>query len=434
MRKKADKQTIGVLGLWHLGLVYSASLAKLGFTVTGFDFDNKTIDNLNKSRSSIYEPGLKEVIRKYLNLNLFFSHKPQEAIKNKDYVFICLDVPVDNNDQINLSPFFKIINLLFKHCSPKTTIILSSQVPVGTSRSLLLKLKSRHPGVNLIYFPENLRLGKGIETFLHPDRIVLGSSNNKICRKFIKTFSYFDCPILTMSLESAEMVKHALNSFLALNISFSSEIGDLCEMVGANLNDVIAALKTDKRVSCYAPINPGLGFSGGTLGRDLQSLTKISHKNNYNPFLLKAVYKVNQRRLDILLKKIEKIFPSLQRKNIGILGLTYKPETSTLRRSLSLNLAELLYERKTNIKAFDPSVKKKIKTYPYIDIARSINDFFMDLDIFILMTDWPDFKKINPYKILPFMKKGVIFDTKNFLDQRKYTACGFTYYGIGYHV
>lgn len=388
-----SKPAVGILGLWHLGLVYAVSLAKSGYLVTGFDTDKKTIENLKNSRPSIAEPGLKENIKKYAGDLLFFSNDPSETIRNKKYIFICLDIPVDNNDRINLKPFIRLFDLASQYSSPHSTIVISSQIPVGTSRKLRNQLKAKDQTLELIYFPENLRLGKGLETFLHPQRIILGTTNEKTANRLRQDFPFFDCPTLVMSLESAEMAKHALNSLLALNISFASEIADLCEITGANSQDVIAALKSDARVSPQAPINPGLGFAGGTLGRDIQSLVKISDKYHYQPLLLKAAYKVNKNRLDYLLQKIKNILPNLPQKQIGILGLTYKPGTNTLRRSISLELVKQLHKKKAKIKAYDPSIKATLSAYPYLTICRSYNDFFRNLDLAILMTDWPEFKK-----------------------------------------
>lgn len=431
MKNKDPKPSIGIIGLWHLGLVYAVSLAKLGYKIIGSDLDSKTVTNLKIGKPPLFEPKLAEELKKHLNKNLFFSAKPEEAIKNMDFIFICMDIPINKKGQSDQSLLYRLFDLVLNYCSPKTNVILSSQVAVGTSRQFLSRLKLRSPTTDLIYFPENLRLGRGIDTFLHPDRIVLGSGSGLISKRLINFFQKFNCPIIKMSLESAEMVKHALNSYLALNISFSSEIGDLCEITNANFTDVITALKTDKRISPYSPINPGLGFSGGTLERDLQSLITLSNKYDYDPLLLKAVLKVNQNRLNTLMNKINKIFPNLEKKKIGLLGLTYKPGTNTLRSSQSLKLAQLLFEKKVYIKAFDPSIRQAIKTHPYIDIATSADTFFKDLDLAILMTDWPEFRQINLKKISSLMNKKIIFDTKNFLDGIKYSSSGFTYYKMG---
>ena len=396
--------------------------------------DKKTIENLKNNRSVIAEPGLEENIKKYAGDLLFFSNDPSETIRNKKYIFICLDIPVDNHDRVNLKPFIKLFNLALQYSSLHSTIVISSQIPVGTSRQLRNQLKAKDQTLELIYFPENLRLGKGLKTFLHPQRIVLGTNNEKTANQFRQDFPFFDCPTLVMSLESAEMAKHALNSFLALNISFASEIGDLCEISGGNIKDVIDALKSDARISIQAPINPGLGFAGGTLGRDIQSLIKISRRHRYQPLLLKAAYKVNKNRLTYLMHKIKQILPDLSNKKIGILGLTYKPGTDTLRRSISLELVKRLHKEQSAIKAFDPSIKATLSVYPYLTICRSYNDFFRSLDLAILMTDWPEFKKINFQEIKSLMKEKIIIDTKNFWDYRKMSSLGFKYHPIGYKV
>jgi UDPglucose 6-dehydrogenase len=310
-------------------------------------------------------------------------------------------------------------------------LVISSQVPVGTSRTLVNLLKKKgieNPSV--IYFPENLRLGDAFLSFLQPDRIILGSDNDKVLKQFEKDFS-FGCPVITMGLESAEMVKHALNSYLAMCISFSSELSDIGEKVGADMLDVVKALKSDKRVSVNAPLFPGLGFSGGTLGRDVQSLRKTAKELGLESKLMDAVYDVNKNRLSKLIQKIRAYYPSFQGKTIGILGLTYKPRTNTLRRSMSLELATLLKTQGAHIKAFDPAIKENISSIPFVKVSVNLKDFFKDLDVVVLMTDWAEFKEINPQTVAPLMTRAIIVDTKNFLDSSLYRKNGFTYVGIG---
>jgi len=195
--------------------------------------------------------------------------------------------------------------------------------------------------------------------------------------------------------------------------------------------DVVKGLKSDKRVSSYAPLNPGLGFSGGTLGRDVQSLRKIGKEIGTTSKLMDAIYLVNKDRLPKLVEKITTVSPSLKGKTIGILGLTYKPKTDTLRRSSSLMLATLLKNKGCIIKAFDPVIKKPITNFPYIKVCLTLKDFWSGLDLVILMTDWSEFKEINPRLVASFMKNAIIIDTKNFLDPNLYRKDGFTYVGTG---
>jgi len=424
MKKKNDI-SIGILGLWHLGLVYSVSLAKSGYNVLGFDIDKVNITKLNRGDLPIYEPNLTEYCKKYLHKNLHFSSNAEEVIKNKDYIFITLDIPVDKFDNPNLDSIVTLCNLVIRYISKKTTIVISSQVPIGTTRSLLNKL----PKSKIIYFPENLKLGTAINDFLKPSAIVLGSDDKKATKQFLKDFPIFRCKVLEISLESAEMVKHALNSFLALNISFASEISDLCELLKADASDVFLGLKSDPRISATAPISPGLGFAGGTLGRDVKILIKTANKSGYNTKLLNSVYEVNQDRLQYLLKKIKNIYPNLSGKKIGILGLTYKPNTNTLRRSRSIELANLLFGEKAEIKGFDPAINDQdLKS---LKIVNSYRELLKDLDLLILMTEWPQFRNIDPKTASSLMTKKIIIDTRNFLDRQKYLDNGFIYFGRG---
>jgi UDPglucose 6-dehydrogenase len=234
-----------------------------------------------------------------------------------------------------------------------------------------------------------------------------------------------------MSWESAEMVKHALNAYLATCVSYSSEISDLCELLGANMMDVVSALKSDRRVSPFAPINPGMGFAGATLGRDIKNLKYLGLEKNYKTKLFNIVYKVNQERLDWLIKKIVKNAGKLKGLNIGILGLTYKPGTNTLRRSMSLELADKLHRAGAIVRAFDPVIKENIETHKFINIVSNETDFFKDLEAAVLMTEWPEFKEVKVERAGKMMKKKIIFDTKNFLDKNDYLENMFLYIGTG---
>lgn len=428
---KIKGKTIGILGLWHLGCIYAASFASKGYRVTGFDFDKKVIDNLKKNIPPIFEPGLEKTLKKFNNKTLHFTSLEKEFFQKKDYIFVTHDVPVDDNDKIQLGIIKKTFSLLDKHASSETTIVISSQVPVGTSRKLVELLKKKtNTDSKVIYFPENLRLGQAFNSFFRPDRIVLGSDNIEALNNFKKDFSFFSCPFITMNLESAEMVKHALNTYLATCISYSSELSDFSEKIGANMMDVVKALKTDKRVSPYAPINPGLGFAGGTLGRDLQTLKSLSKKLRYEAKLVNTVYNINQDRIPMLISKIKSVYPSLKRRRLGILGLTYKPNTNTLRRSMSLELINQLKKNGCKIRAYDPAIKHKVKGFPFLEISKNLITFFRDLSLVVLMTEWPEFSDI-PLKIAGLMKNKNIIDTKNFLDKQKYGEAGFTILRIG---
>ncbi len=429
MASKTKTKKIAIVGLWHLGSVYATSLAKMGHTISAFDFNKKVITNFNKGIPPLFEPGLEETLTKYAK-KLTFSSSPQ-VLAHQDYIFITHDVMVDEQDMSELEAIEKIFTVVAKYTSPETTIVISSQIPVGTSRTLVTMLAKRGiKNPRVVYFPENLRLGTAYDSFLKPDRIILGSDSSEAMKQFENDFN-FGCPVVTMGLESAEMVKHALNCYLATCVSFSSELCDVAEKVGANMNDVVKALKSDRRVSPFAPLNPGFGFAGATLGRDVQSIKKAGKRLSYTPELMTAVYKVNQNRLPSLVTKIKTVYPNLKNKKIGILGLTYKPNTNTLRRSMSLGLAELLHKKDVMIRAYDPVVTKKIGEYPYIEITKSIKEFAKDLDMIVLMTDWKQFLDIDIESLSQQVNHKIIIDTKNFVDSEKYQKYGFVYKGIG---
>jgi len=427
---KRNKPTIGVLGLWHLGCIYATSFAELGYEVTGYDLTRQTVDDLNQGTPPIYEPGLTEKLKNFLGKNLFFTFQPQEAIKGKKYVFVALDIPVDDHDQMDLRPLNKLLTVITRYASFKhTTVVISSQVPLGTCREFL-KRANRRKQINVIYFPENIRLGTAFQTFLKPDRIILGLEKKSLLTQFVHDFPNFTCPILTMNLESAEMVKHALNSFLAVCISYASEIGDLCELLGANYDDVVGALRTDSRIGSNAPLNPGTGFAGGTIGRDVQILRKLSKGYDYRPKMIEVAYEINKSRLARLLKKIQSLYPKLDGKKIGLLGLTYKPGTNTLRRSKSLELSKLIHARSGIVIGYDPAIRGSIPGYPYIQATESLADFFQDLDAVVIMTPCPEFKKVS-LKLMDSMRNKVIFDSVNLLDRNKFLSNEIKYFRTG---
>src|SRR3989344_4259073 len=421
---------IGVLGLWHLGCIYSACLAKQGFEVCAFDLNKKVVDNLKNNILPIFEPGLEDLIQKLNRKNLNFTSSAREAVLNRDYVFITLDTPVNDRDVVSLQSFNLLIKKVEKYIQPKTVLEISSQVPVGTCRVIQKQLKLRKKDNQVLYFPENLRLGQALDVFLKPDRIVLGGSE-KARKKFLSDFSFFKCTALEMSLESAEMAKHSLNSYLALMISFASEVSDLCERLGADATDVMKALKTDQRVSVYAPLNQGIGFAGGTLGRDLQTLRTVSREIKYSPKLMMAAYQVNQDRLPRFIDKISRVAGSLKGKKVGLLGLTYKPTTNTLRRSQSLELAGLLKTLGASVRAIDPAIDGSTAETKSLKVYQKSDEFFKGLDMIILMTGWEEFKKLKPEDFSLTMKQKIVFDTRNFLDKELWEKAGFLYEGVG---
>jgi UDPglucose 6-dehydrogenase len=421
----ASKKAVAVIGLWHLGCTVAASLAKVGFQVMGLDFDAKLISNLKKSVLPISEFGLSELtaqMQKSGKLNFSADFK---NLASAEYIVIGYDTPVDIKDRPNLSVIEKAVAQIAKFANKNSTVIIMSQVPAGTCRKIYNKLKRE-----TVYNPENLRLSQAIDTYLNADRQILGVSSEKAKQRMEKFYGFYKKPLLFMSLESAELVKHSINSFLALSVSFINQIADLSEAVGANITDIVKGMKSDTRIGQKAFLSPGLGFAGGTLGRDLRVLESLAKSKKIALPIIADAYKINQSRKDIFFKKLKKVFPKLGRKKFAILGLVYKPGTNTLRRSLSLEIGKWLVEQKAEVSGFDPALKEPKAVLP-IKLSSSAYEAVKGANALIIITEWSEFKELDYKKIKSLMQKPIIFDTKNILQPLSIRTLGFKYFGTG---
>jgi UDPglucose 6-dehydrogenase len=428
------KKKIGIIGLWHLGCVVASSLADAGRNVIGTDFDQKILEGLKNKKAPIQEPGLEELLNKNIKKGtLVLTNSFQQAISSVDFILIAFDTPVDSNDRLDLSPIHKACDLIAKYAPKKFTLVIMSQIPVGTSRELkkIILNKNKKLSFDVIYSPENLRLGEALKGFINPERIIVGLEKHNTKQKAEELFSFTRAPKIYMDLESAEMTKHAINAYLATSISFINELANLSEVLSVDIRKVIEGMKSDGRIGKRAFLSPGLGFSGGTLGRDIQVLKSFGKKLEIKTDLVSAVLKINKNRKKMLFKKINDIFPSLSRLNIGLLGLTYKAGTNTLRRSVALEIAKKLISKNANVSAFDPMISEKIHSVKSLKILKNPYEVANGADVLILMTDWPEFKNIDFVKIKKIMKKAIIIDTRNFLDIETLKKLSFDYYGIG---
>ncbi len=427
-------KSICVIGLWHLGLVNCVGLAELGNTVIGLDFDKLLITKLTQGTPPLFEPGLKEKITEYLKLKkLRFSSEIKE-VKTVDYVIIAYDSPVNEKDEVDISPVINAAKKIARYLKVKTPVIITSQVPLGTSEKIekLIKKINKNWQGGVVYTPENLRLGVAIERFLHPDMLVFGSNNPSVLKTVLGLYQPIQTKKFSMDLRSAEMVKHALNTFLATSITFGNEIANLCDRLGADALKVGMALKADKRIG-HAPILPGLGFSGGTLARDVQQLIKFSTKNNYSASLLKSIFIINEESFRLIITKLTNKLGNLKGKTIGVLGLTYKPGTSTLRRSSAVKIITMLVKKGATCLGYDPKVDlQELKKYSrVVKKVSSVMELAKFSDALVLVTEWPEFRDLDYNKLANDMKKPIIIDSKNFLDSDLVKKAGFDYQGFG---
>lgn len=419
-----------VIGIWHLGSVYSACLADLGYQVIGIDNNMERVKKLNQSISPLFEPDLQELIAKNIASKKLCYTTDLALTKDADYICITFDALVNDQDEVNLSEIFDTIGKLY--LKQNAIIIVSSQVPVGTCEKIRLLIQKKNPTVDIAYSPENLRLGQAIDCFKNPERIVIGADNKITLDKAKELFSVIKTPVIEMSLRSAEMVKHALNAVLATSISFGNEIGNICDEVGADAIKVVQALHADSRIGSKLPLSPALGFAGGTLARDLKGLQKIGKEKGYETLLINSVLEVNQRQNGVVVRKLEKIYGSVKGLTIGILGLTYKPNTSTLRRSSSLEIIKELVMKGAKVKAYDPKADmNEVHEHIEYEFCIDAQDVASDSDALVLITEWAEFKDLDYDQLKYIMKNPVFIDTKNFLDDERMLAKGYSYFGIG---
>jgi UDPglucose 6-dehydrogenase len=429
----ADK--VCVIGIWHLGSVYSACLADTGYRVIGVDDDLKTVTNLNQGVPPIFEPGLEELVKRNLEAKrLSYTTDISSALRGSMFVLITFDTPVNDRDEVDLSKILILDKVLAQHLEKGAVIIVSSQVPVGTCERIKESIFLRNPGLDfdIAYSPENLRLGKAIECFQRPGRIVIGADSETTLDRAEKLFSVIGAPKTRMNLRTAEMTKHALNAFLATTISFANEIGNICDEVGADAFKVAEALASDERIGPRLPLKPGLAFAGGTLARDLKVLKKLGQELDYPAYVINAVLKLNKQQNKVIIRKLGKIYGSVKNLKIGVLGLTYKAGTSTLRRSAALEIIKDLTTAGAVVKAYDPkAAPEEVRRHRGFEFCADAYAVARDSDALIILTEWPEFKELDFNKIKSIMKKPVIIDGKNLLDGELLIKQGFIYSGIG---
>lgn len=425
-----------MVGIWHLGAVASACLAELGYQVVGVERDSERAAVLNTGVPPLFEPGLAELMARHLATGrLRFTSSLQEGVQGSSYIVIAYDTPVNEQDEPDLAPIAATVDALARCLEDGATIIISSQVPVGTCEALADRLRSLNPDLRfgMACVPENLRLGQAIERFLRPDLLVFGADSEATMERVETLFSPIPGPRARTDLRTAEMTKHAINAYLATCISFGNELANLCDEVGADAFQVVEALKLDSRVSPKAPLAPGLGFAGGTLARDMTVLKKLAAQHGYAASLLNGVLAVNQFQNGMVVHRLEGLLGTLAARTIGVLGLTYKPGTSTLRRSAAIEIIRDLVAKGAAIQAFDPKADPAEIELHRREFAICTDPYAAakDADALALVTPWPEFRGLDLVRLKGVMHTPVILDAPNMLEPAKVTQAGFVYQGIG---
>jgi len=428
---------IGVIGLWHLGSVYSAGLSELGHDVIGFEDKPEALAKFREGKAPLFEPGLDELLKKHIKSGSLKFTDNFEELETREIIIVAFDTPVDERDRSDLTKIIETIETIAKIKQSPFTLVVSSQVPVGSCDEFYRLIKKRRPNLqfDIAYIPENLRLGDALNIFLKADRFVVGANNKDVYELIEKVLEGTKAPIVKVSLRSAEAAKHALNAFLATSVSFINELADVCELVGADVMEVSEALKSDVRIGRKAFLNAGLGFAGGTLARDLITLTDISHKAGMELPVIEGVLKTNATRPDKAVSRIVKaVGPISDDTTVTVLGLTYKPGTSTLRRSISLEIIKRLRRQGIKVKAFDPKADLSEIGKPEFEPCDSLEQAVQGSNAIIIITGWPEFKDLDYAPLLEKMSKPVILDLINFASpesRQKALKLGFRYLGTG---
>ena len=409
-----------VVGLWHLGCVTAACLASGGHQVTGLDFDEQVIHGLNQGQAPLFEPGLDDLIQKGIQTqNLRFTTDPEDAAHGADVIWLTYDTPVDEDDRADVEYVVERMSRLFPFLKDGQEVLISSQLPVGSARRLqdLFEKEHQNQKVNFSCSPENLRLGKAISVFLKPDRIVIGTRVEKSRSIFKELLAPFTDRIEWMSVESAEMTKHALNAFLATSVTFINEIAVLCEQVGADAKEVERGLKTEARIGPKAYLSPGGAFAGGTLARDIAFLSQLGEKYQQPIHIFPAVKASNDAHKSWYRRQLETSLGSVRGKTIAVWGLTYKPGTNTLRRSSAIELCQSLLSKGGKVRAHDPSLTTLPQEYSQIQLLTSPEEAVQGADALVIATEWPEYKNLKLENILQGMRNRVVLDANRFLSR-----------------
>jgi UDPglucose 6-dehydrogenase len=419
----AQKPPLGVFGAGWVGLVTGACFADLGHEVVVRDIVPAKIEALRAGHVPFHEPGLAELVERNRD-RLTFTLDADELKANAQIFFSCVDTPPLPSGEANLAPVWSVVEDL--GAPDDATLVMKSTVPVGTGERIKAELGDR---VGYVSNPEFLSEGRGIEDFMQPDRIVIGSAGDEHGDRVAALYEGFDAPIVHTSIPSAEMIKLASNAFLATRISFINEIANVSETVGANIDEVAEGMGLDKRIGT-SYLRPGLGYGGSCYPKDVPFLKLLAGSSGYHFQLLTAVIEVNELQKRRVVAKLKKHLGELAGKTVALLGLAFKPNTDDMRDAPSIVLAARLRAEGAEVRAWDPLVTG----HPELDgvaIVPSVADAVRDADAAVIVTEWPELLELASAEVRAAMRTPLIVDGRNLLDAEAARAAGFAYEGIG---
>lgn len=427
---------IVVAGTGYVGLVTGACLSEVGHSVTCVDIDEKKVEVMKQGISPIYEPGLDELLKKNYELGVLdFTTDYKNAYKNADVVFIGVGTPEREDGSANLDYVFEVCKQIAENVENDCLVVVKSTVPIGTNDRVEAFLKENiinNVNIEVASNPEFLAQGTAVADTLNANRIVIGVESKKAENILREIYSRFNQPIVVTNRRSAEMIKYASNDFLALKISFINEMANLCEIVGANIEDVAKGMSYDPRIGDKF-LNAGLGYGGSCFPKDTKALHWLANDNGYEVKTIKATIEVNENQKYKLFRKAKQRFGSLKGMRVAVLGLTFKPGTDDLREAPSIPNIRRLLDEGADIVAYDPvGVNNFKKLFPkQIEYVDTPEETLKNADIAFIFTEWNEIKSVELASYKSLMKTPIIFDGRNCYDIAHAKKENIEYYSIG---
>lgn len=413
---------IAIAGTGYVGLVTAVCMAEKGHRITCVDINQEIIDTLNRGKSPIYEKDLETLMKKNKD-HIVYTTDYKKAYKDAEVIFIGVGTPEKKDGSANLSYVYVVVDQIAETVENNCVVVVKSTVPIGTNDKVEKRLNENK--INNIKFdvvsnPEFLAQGTAVEDTLHASRIVIGSENKHAEEVMLKVYENFDAPIVTTNRRSAEMIKYASNDFLALKISYINEIANLCEEIGANIDDVAKGMGYDPRIGDKF-LKAGIGYGGSCFPKDTKALHWLSNFHDHELKTVKAAIEVNEQQKLRLIKKARKYYDSFEGLTVAVLGLTFKPGTDDLREAPSLVNIPIFLEDGAKVKVWDPvGVPNFKKLYPTeIEYCESIDDTITDADICFIFTEWDEIKNYETSKFPQIMHKALILDGRNCIKNDK---------------
>jgi UDPglucose 6-dehydrogenase len=427
---------ICVIGTGYVGLVTGTCFADLGNQVTCLDLDVTRINNLLNGQMPIYEPGLEQLVKQNVQAKrLQFTTDYKQALQGVEYAFIAVGTPSGVDGEADLQYVKSAAESIADLVDWPILVINKSTVPVGTGDWVADVIRRRRGSRTLQFSvvsnPEFLREGSAINDFMNPDRVVLGSEDRAAANQVAEIYQPLRCTIIITDVRTAEMIKYASNAFLATRISFINEIGNICEELGADVREVALGMGYDKRIG-HAFLDAGLGWGGSCFPKDVKALEHMAVLNGTQPQLLQAVMEINRNQRRRAVMKLRKALGSLNDKTIGVLGLSFKPNTDDIRDAAALEIIHLLQNEGAHVHAYDPqAMENAAKVLKNVKLCEDPYQVADGADALLLATEWNEFKQIDFGQIIKLLRNPVILDGRNLWDPEHLKAIGFTYIGIG---